>query len=84
MDRILLEESFKKIISETEFTNNEKDVIRKDIHHHLLGCSLPQEFMSYNNWSWIKTVDTSNPILVGAEGKRYTDSGITWKPENKL
>ena len=62
----------------------EKDVIRKDIHHHLLGCSLPQEFMSYNNWSWIKTVDTSNPILVGAEGKRYTDSGITWKPENKL
>jgi len=60
------------------------DIIRKDIYHHLLGCSLPQEFMSYGDFPFIKSVDTSNPILVGAEGKRYTDSGITWKPENKL
>jgi hypothetical protein len=29
-------------------------------------------------------VDTSNPILVGAEGKRYTSSGLTWKPKEKL
>lgn len=60
------------------------DTIRKDIYHHLLGCSLPQEFMSYKDWSFIKSVDTSNPILVGAEGERYTDSGLTWKPKNKL
>ena len=60
------------------------NMIRKDIHHHLLGCSLPQEFMSYGDWKFIKSVDTSNPILVGAEGKRYNDSGINWKPEHKL
>ena len=58
--------------------------IRKDIYHHLLGCSLPQEFMSYDDWKFIKSVDTSNPILVGAEGKRYTDSGLLWKPKEKL
>ena len=58
--------------------------IRKDIYHHLLGCSLPQEFMSYSDWKFVKSVDTSNPILVGAEGKRYSDSGLTWKPKEKL
>jgi hypothetical protein len=62
----------------------ESGVIRKTIHHHLLGCSLPQEFMAYDSWKFIKTADTSNPILVGAEGVRYTDSGINFKPENKL
>ena len=59
-------------------------VIRKDIYHHLLGCSLPQEFMSYGDWPFIKSVDTSNPILVGAEGGKYTNSGMTWKPKEKL
>jgi hypothetical protein len=58
--------------------------IRKTLYHHLLGCSLPQEFMSYGDWKFIKSVDTSNPILVGAEGKRYNDSGLTWKPKEKL
>jgi hypothetical protein len=62
----------------------EKEIIRKGIHHHLLGCSLPQEFMAYGDWEFIKSVDTSNPILVGAEGQRYTDSGIHFKPTNKL
>ena len=58
--------------------------IRKSYYHHLLGCSLPQEFMSYKDWPFIKSVDTSNPILVGAENQRYTDSGILWKPKEKL
>jgi hypothetical protein len=62
----------------------ETNIVRKNIHHHLLGCSLPQEFMAYKDWEWIKTVDTSNPILVGAEGVRYADNGIEFKPENKL
>jgi len=62
----------------------EKDIIRKTVYHHLLGCSLPQEFMAYKDWNFIKSVDTSNPILVGAEGERYSDNGITWKPKNKL
>ena len=62
----------------------EKGTIRKTYYHHLLGCSLPQEFMAYGDWSFIRSCDTSNPILVGAEGVRYTDSGIIFKPENKL
>jgi hypothetical protein len=40
--------------------------------------------MSYGDWKFIKSVDTSNPILVGAEGVRYTDSGIGFKPKEKL
>ena len=60
------------------------DIIRRDVYHHLLGCSLPQEFMSYSDWGFIKSVDTSNPILVGAEGERYTSSGMVWKPKEKL
>jgi hypothetical protein len=40
--------------------------------------------MSYKDWKFIKSVDTSNPILVGAENQRYTDSGIPWKPKEKL
>jgi len=62
----------------------ESNVIRSTYYHHLLGCSLPQEFMSYSDWKFIKSVDTSNPILVGAEGQRYTDSGLLWKPKEKL
>jgi hypothetical protein len=62
----------------------EKKTIRETYYHHLLGCSLPQEFMAYGDWKFIKSVDTSNPILVGAEGVRYTDSGISFKPKEKL
>jgi len=62
----------------------ERNIIRPTYYHHLLGCSLPQEFMAYKDWTFIKSVDTSNPILVGAEGERYSDNGISWKPKNKL
>ena len=58
--------------------------IDKSVYHHLLGCSLPQEFMAYKDWDFVKSVDTSNPILVGAEGVRYEDNGIDWKPKEKL
>jgi len=49
------------------------NIIQPTYYHHLLGCSLPQEFMSYGDWKFIKSVDTSNPILVGA-----------WKASSKL
>jgi len=62
----------------------EKGTIRDTYYHHLLGCSLPQEFMAYSDWKFIKSVDTSNPILVGAEGVRYEDNGINFKPKDKL
>ena len=62
----------------------EKDTIDRNCYHHLLGCSLPQEFMAYDDWKFIKSVDTSNPILVGAEGNRYQENGLTYKPKDKL
>jgi hypothetical protein len=62
----------------------ETSTIRESYYHHLLGCSLPQEFMAYGDYKFIKSVDTSNPILVGAEGVRYTDSGVNFKPKGKL
>lgn len=58
--------------------------INLNTYHHLLGCSLPQEFLAYKDWNFIKSADTSNPILVGAEGIRYKEEGIEFKPENKL
>jgi hypothetical protein len=60
------------------------NTIDRSAYHHLLGASLPQEYMCYSDWDFIKSGDTSNPILVGAEGIKYTDSGLTWKPEHKL
>jgi len=59
-------------------------IINENYYHHLLGCSLPQEFMAYSDWKFVHSCDTSNPILVGAEGVRYGDNGIDFKPENKL
>ena len=58
--------------------------INKNVHHHLLGCSLPQEFMAYKDWDFIKSCDTSNPILVGADGNKYQENGLTYKPKEKL
>jgi hypothetical protein len=62
----------------------QKNIINKNVYHHLLGCSLPQEYMCYSDWDFIKSGDTSNPILVGAEGVRYGVDGIDWKPKEKL
>jgi hypothetical protein len=62
----------------------ETDTIRTDVYHHLLGCSLPQEVMAYTEFSWIKSIDTSNPIIVGSQGVRYEDNGIEFKPTEKI
>jgi hypothetical protein len=56
----------------------------KTSYHHLLGCSLPQEFQYYKGMDFIKSVDTSNPIIVGAQGKRYEEHGLLFKPSEKL
>jgi hypothetical protein len=74
--RVLLLEKFK----------DEK--IIKDHHYiHLLGASTPQEFSHYrDNWpaGMINSVDTSNPIVCGALGIRYSDVGMLEKPSNKI
>jgi len=59
----------------------------KDYHYiHLLGCSTPQEFTYYrdNCPDLIKSVDTSNPIIVGALNQKYSDVGLLTKPKEKI
>jgi len=57
---------------------------RTSLYHHLLGVALPQEVMAYGEFDWIKSVDTSNPIIVGYKGERYGDNGIEFKPTEKI
>lgn len=51
---------------------------------HLLGCSLPQEFSYYKDMSFIVSCDTSNPIVMGIKGHRYTENGLDFKESIKL
>jgi hypothetical protein len=62
----------------------ETKTIREALYHHLLGVALPQEVMAYGEFDWIKSVDTSNPIIVGYKGVRYEDNGIEFKPTEKI
>ena len=51
---------------------------------HLLGCSLPQEFLYYQDINQIKTIDTSNPIMASFDGTQYTHWGLDSKPKSKI
>jgi hypothetical protein len=44
---------------------------------HLLGCSLPQEFMFYRDkkFDFIESIDTSNPVVCGLTSGRYSEEG---------
>ena len=43
---------------------------------HLLGASLPQEFLYYRGLEFIETIDTSNPIAHGIKGIKYEPWGL--------
>jgi hypothetical protein len=62
------------------------DEYTDDCYIHLLGVNLPQEliYMSDNIKNKINSIDTSNPILVGALGKKYGEMGINFKPTEKI
>lgn len=62
----------------------DEEVINTSKPHHLLGTYLPQEFGYYKDMNWIETIDTSNPVVNGYSGIKYTDKGLTKKPETKL
>jgi hypothetical protein len=51
---------------------------------HLLGCSIPQEFLYYKGIEQIKTIDTSNPIMAAFDGTLYNDWGLLEKPKTKI
>lgn len=58
----------------------------KDIHHHLLGATLPNEFSYYKDkeYEFIKTIDTSNPVIYGLKHGKYPDGVLLDKPKEKL
>ena len=64
----------------------ESKVINIKKPHHLLGCSSRYEFYYYSHemYSFIETIDTSNPVVFGLLGMEYSDSNIFEKPEQKL
>jgi len=55
--------------------------------HHLLGCSLANEFRYYkqNNIPGIRSCDTSNPVVAALHGHRYINNyGLNFKPSTLL
>lgn len=62
----------------------DENIINKNKPHHLLGCSLPQEFKKYRDFKWVETIDTSNPIVHGIKNIAYTKEGLINKESIKL
>ena len=61
-----------------------KGLIGKSDRVHLLGCALPQEFRYYNDFPFIESIDTSNPIIHGLEGIEYSSNGLFKKSNTKI
>jgi len=61
-----------------------KGLLTDNDNIHLLGCSLPQEFVHYHDKKAIKSIDTSNPIISAYEGLKYSDTGLNIKPKTKI
>lgn len=64
----------------------EDHVINTSKPHHLLGVMLPQEvrFYAQPKYDWIYSIDTSNPVVHGLKGIRYTGLGLRSKEYQKL
>lgn len=59
-------------------------IICKTDEIHLLGCSLPQEFLYYKDINQIKSIDTSNPVMAAFDGTIYKYWGLDSKPRTKI
>lgn len=57
-------------------------VIDRNRHHHLLGTWQPREFRHYQDYGWIHSIDTSNPVMAAIGGIKYIEGlGILNKPK---
>ena len=63
---------------------NKYDIINDYDRVHLLGCNLPQAYLYYKDYPFIETIDTSNPIIHGLEGIRYSEGGLLQKSNQKI
>lgn len=61
----------------------QQKILEENHYIHLLGASLPQEFMYYKDLN-INSVDTANPVINGALGTEYTMGGLLEKSPKKL
>lgn len=65
-------------------------IINRSKPHHLLGVMLPQEVQHYTHpltkdrFEWIYSIDTSNPVVHGLKGLRYSEHGLDFKESQKL
>lgn len=61
-------------------------VINYEKPHHLLGCGLPQEFTYYQHpfYKFLRSCDTSNPVVHGLKGIRYQKYGLERKDREKV
>ena len=61
------------------------DLIGKTDRIHLLGCSIPQEFLYYKDIKQIVSIDTSNPVMAAFDGTTYhPNNGLFSKPKTKI
>jgi hypothetical protein len=60
------------------------NVLDEDAYHHLLGCSLPEEFSYYKGYDFIKSLDTSHPIILSYEKLCYADRDSYIKSSTKI
>jgi hypothetical protein len=51
---------------------------------HLLGCNLPQEYLYYKDFPFVESIDTSNPVIHGLKGVRYSEGGLLYKDKEKI
>tara|TARA_B100000035_G_C20906002_1_gene511664 strand:+ start:44 stop:817 length:774 start_codon:yes stop_codon:yes gene_type:complete len=58
--------------------------VNKNIKHHLLGTWRIFEYAFYEDFDWIYSIDTSNPIAAAFEGNKYKAEGLTYKPKIKF
>jgi len=65
-----------------EFMN--LNIINKQKPHHLLGCSNPLEFSFYKHpdYNFIKTIDTSSPVVHGLKRVLYNENIGDWVKES--
>lgn len=63
----------------------DNNIINVNKPHHLLGVLLPQEMMYYRGgFEFVDSVDTSNPVMHGMLGIRYTEEGLQEKSSIKM
>ena len=55
-------------------------IVDRNRAHHLLGTWQAREFNYYGDYNWIRSIDTSNPIMAAIDGSKYTDMGLNEKP----